>query len=241
MSIVQNYVTLHQPEYMPWLGFFNKMSKADYMVIFDSTQYRKNYFQNRNKIYSNNEEGWRYLTAPVKRGHLSDLIKDTQYVDNSFKSKHLQIIKDTYKNHPFFKEVYGSIEFYSMSLYHDEDNLSAYNTKALVYVARLLGINTPIGLSSEMGIEPTLKSSDLVLEICKRSYTDIYIAGPSGRDYLVEKDFREVGIEIVYNDYEHPVYKQHGTDRFVSHLSFVDLVMNVGWEEAGRIIKGVEV
>ena len=81
----------------------------------------------------------------------------------------------------------------------------------------------------------TLKS-DLILDICKQVEADIYIAGPSGRDYLDLSVFDDNQIKVVFNDYHHPKYEQRKTDEFVSHLSAVDLFMNVGFVEAKRII-----
>ncbi|MCC2671731.1 MAG: WbqC-like family protein, partial [Armatimonadetes bacterium] len=58
-------VGIHQPHYLPWLRYFEKIARSDVFIVLDDVQYEKNGFQNRNKIKT--AQGWTYLTAPVMK------------------------------------------------------------------------------------------------------------------------------------------------------------------------------
>ena len=104
-------ITIHQPEHLPWLGFFNKLSKAEVFVILDSVPYRKNYFQNRNKIIGSNGE--QYIGIPtVNVGHIEGTIASTKIAvdgNHKWKTKYLNTIKMSYGKYPFFEEVYSMV------------------------------------------------------------------------------------------------------------------------------------
>ncbi|MBP3819508.1 MAG: WbqC family protein [Butyrivibrio sp.] len=236
-------VTIHQPEHLPWLGFFNKMAKADIFVILDSVQYRKNYFQNRNKIIGSN--GVQFVSIPVKtKGHMDTDIAHTEIStmggNAKWKEKYLRTIKMSYGKHPFFEEVYDIIE---QSLLVDTNLLCDINIMMIKLFAQKLKIDVKFIRSSDMNIDAA--KSDLIHEICTSLCADCYIAGPYGREYLNVDEFTKNGINVVYNDYNHPIYYQRKTKEFVSHLSAVDLFMNCGWDESKCIImdgnKGVSV
>lgn len=227
-------VTIHQPEHLPCLGFFNKMAKADVFVILDSVQYRKNYFQNRNKIIGSN--GVQFVSIPVKtKGHMDTDIAHTEIStmggNAKWKEKYLRTIKMSYGKHPFFKEVYDIIE---QSILLDTILLCDINIAMIKAFAEKLYIYTKFIRSSELDIDAA--KSDLIYAICAKLNADTYIAGPYGREYLNVDDFTNNGIKVVYNDYNHPIYCQRKTKEFISHLSAVDLFMNCGWEESKKII-----
>lgn len=227
-------VTIHQPEHLPWLGYFNKIAKAQRYVILDSVQYEKNYFQNRNRILGTNGVQW--MSVPVSnKGHMEGSIATT-LINNDpknlkWKEKYLQTIRLSYGKYPYFNDVYPLLED---AINTESDYLYDLNMAIILSFNEKLDIHPEYIRSSELNVQGL--KSDLILDICKACEADLYIAGPSGRDYLDLSSFKQNNIEVKFNDYHHPVYPQRRTDDFISHLSALDLFMNVGFDEAKKII-----
>lgn len=225
-------ITIHQPEHLPWLGFLNKASKADLFVILDSVQFEKNYFQNRNRILGTNGVQW--LGIPVSlTGHMDASIADTliSNVDVKWKEKYLKTLKMSYGKHPYFDEVFPLIE---ECLYIETNHFCDINIAIIKKLFDKLNIDCEIVRSSDLNVMGL--KSDLILDICNKVGAESYIAGPSGRDYLHIEDFDEASIKVYYNDFVHPKYEQKRSKEFISHLSSVDLFMNVGFSEGKRIL-----
>lgn len=226
-------ITIHQPEHLPWLGFFNKLSKAEVFVILDSVPYRKNYFQNRNRILGSNGE--QYIGIPtVNVGHIEGTIATTKIAiqgNAKWKTKYLNTIKMSYSKHPYFSDVFPVLE---QAILMDTEYLADINIAIFTLFAERMGFIPKYIKSSQL--TATGSKSDLILNICKELNADIYIAGPSGRDYLKMDTFKDAGIKVVFNDFHHPIYPQKRTKEFIPYLSTLDLLMNCGFEEAKRII-----
>ena len=213
-------VTIHQPEHLPWLGFFHKISRAELFVVLDSVQYRKNYFQNRNRIRTAN--GWTWLTVPVKR-NINTLIKDVEIDNNqNWRKKCWNSIYFTYKKAPFFCEYSNVLEnFYKQ----DWINLCELNIQLIKQFLRFLYSEPVILRSSEMDVQG--KGSKLILNICKEVDADTYISGIFGKEYLKLSDFKEAGIEVIFQEFHHPIYKQL-YEPFIPGMSIIDLLFNHG-------------
>ena len=227
-------ITIHQPEHLPWLGLFNKMAKAEKYVVLDSVQYEKNYFQNRNRILGTNGVQW--ISIPVSnKGHMDGSIATTLIATDpknaKWKEKYLQTIAQSYKKYPYFNDVYPLLE---KAINTDTEYFWEINMAIIKSFNDALDIHPEYVRSTELNVNGL--KSDLILNICKAAGADVYIAGPSGRDYLDMDTFKDAGIEVVFNDYHHPVYPQRKTEEFISHLSALDLFMNVGFEEAKKVI-----
>lgn len=227
-------ITIHQPEHLPWLGLFNKIAKCEKFVILDSVQYEKNYFQNRNRILGTNGVQW--ISIPVSnKGHMDGSIAKTLIATDpkniKWKEKYLQTIKQSYGKYPYFNEVYPLLE---NAINTETEYFCEINIAIIKAFCEELDIHPEYVRSSELNVDGL--KSDLILDICKATNASLYIAGPSGRDYLDMKSFEDAGIEVKFNDYHHPEYPQKRTDEFVSHLSALDLFMNVGFVEAKKII-----
>lgn len=227
-------ITIHQPEHLPWLGLLNKIAKADKFVVLDSVQYEKNYFQNRNRVLGTNGVQW--LSVPVSnKGHMDGSIASTLIANDpknaKWRIKYLQTVKQSYGKYPFFNDVFPILE---EAFAIETDYLYDVNFHIIKSFCDKLDIHPEYVRSSELNVDGL--KSDLILDICKATDADVYIAGPSGRDYLNMKSFEDAGITVKFNDYHHPVYPQRRTDEFVSHLSALDLFMNVGFDEAKKII-----
>jgi len=185
-------IAIHQPEHLPWLGYFDKMAKVDLHVFLDNVQYRKNYFQNRNRI----ETGW--LTVPViTRGHISSQIKDMR-IDNTqpWQRKYWGKLSQCYSKCPHYKNHSDTIKSIVMS---DYEFLVDINYAFIDFFKRCFAINTPTILASDLTVNGN--KSDIILDICREMKANTYLSGLSGRKYLDLKKFQEAGIGIEFHDY----------------------------------------
>lgn len=215
-------LTAHQPAYLPWLGYLDKIARADVFIYLDTVQFEKNSFINRNRIKT--PQGSQWLTIPVKtKGHLSSTLGETE-VDEAqpWRAKHMKSIAANYGRAAHFKSCYPRLEDL---IARSSDRLADLCWEHLKFWLSEFGVKTRLVRSSECG--STGAKSDLVLDLCKRFGAARYISGSLGREYLVESDFRAAGISIEYQDYVHPVYPQLWGD-FLANMSVVDLWLNCG-------------
>jgi len=214
-------LSAHQPAYIPWFGYFNKIANSDVFIFLDSVQFEKNSFINRNKIKASS--GLLWLTVPVKiNGHMSKAILDIE-IDNSqnWSQKHLNSIFLNYKKAPFFEENYAKL----LRLFDNRyERLSDLCWAQLNFWITEFGIQVKILRSSDLEVND--KKSALILELCKQLAATTYISGPLGKNYLNENQFELENIKIVYQLFDHPKYNQLWGD-FVDNLSIIDLWMNV--------------
>lgn len=216
---------------MVWLGLLDKISKADLFVILDHVQYRKGYFQNRNKIRT--KEGWVWLTIPIRKHSHDTKIKDIEIADfNEWGDKYLNLIKNHYIKSKYFSDYYPDIE---AIIRKKHKYLSDLNIDIILFLLKNFNIeNNKIVRSSDLDIPPTNNPSDVNLEICKKLKADIYLSGPSGKDYLNLEDFRKAGIKVVFHEFNHPTYSQV-FEGFQPYMSAIDALFNLG-PEARKLI-----
>lgn len=222
-------IAIHQPQYIPWLGYFDKMDSSDVFVILDDVQYKKNEWQNRNKI--RNAESWQWLTVPVKYefGQAMDQVKLEE--GSGWRAKHLKSIElnysraPHYKEHqPFFADLYGK----------ETRTIADVNTLFIEYLKTALGINAKLVRSSELNIRTA--STRRLVDICKALGGDTYLSGAGGAEYLDETMFSSSGIALEYQDYKHPVYKQV-FEGFEPYMSVIDLLFCEG-DNSLNVIRG---
>lgn len=213
-------ITAHQPAYLPWLGYFDKILKSDIYVFMDTVQYEDRSFINRNKIKTSQETMW--LSVPVKsKGYRKTNLLSME-IDNSqnWRKKHLNAIWLNYKKAARFEELYPRLEKLYLSKH---DLLIDLCYEQLLFWLGEMGISKKIVHLSELEINSS--KSDLILDICKALQAKQYISGALGKNYLEEEAFAREGIEIIYQDYRHPVYPQLWGD-FVPNMSILDFWMN---------------
>lgn len=213
-------LTVHQPAYLPWLGYFDKIKRSDVYVYLDSVQFEERSFINRNRIKT--PQGPIWLTIPVKsKGHRDSTLRETEIdYSQNWKAKHLKSIHANYKKAPYFDERYPLLE----ALYQPDHRLLAdLCYEHLLFWLEQLGIEKTIVRSRDLPI--TSKKSQLILDICRHFGADGYLSGALGKDYLDEEAFSGAGVKIEYQDYRHPAYPQlHG--EFMPYMGIVDCWMN---------------
>lgn len=227
-------IAIHQPEFMPWLGFFNKMALADIYVVFDHVQFKKRYFENRNRIVSSKREVLFIIAPVISKGRYTQAINEVE-IDNSqdWKEVLLKKIKYFYAKAPYFGKYYEQLS----SLIQDKDykRLIDLNIDLINFFRKNLSITTPMLYSSKMDVE-TFKGSELILQICLLNKSDAYLCGSSGAEYLKTEEFLRQGVQIEWLNYKSPVYKQLG-EGFTPDMSTLDLLFNHG-ENSLSILMG---
>jgi hypothetical protein len=215
-------LTAHQPVYLPWLGLFHKIARADLFCYFDIVQYQRKDYNNRNKIKTSNGELW--LSVPVEsKGHLDKNVSDILIIQDKWVTKHLKSIELNYKKAPFFHDYFPELQ--SILINESKSSLGLLNIKLLEYFMECLSINVPIVKASDYSFNGV--GSELVLDMCIQLGADNYIFGEQGKNYADIDSFKEKNIEAEFQHYIHPEYRQVGRE-FLPYMSIVDLLFNEG-------------
>lgn len=215
-------VTIHQPEHMPWLGFFDKAIRADLLVLLDYVQYRKNYFQNRNKIRT--KDGWTWVTLPVKQPLVAPLNEIRVELDPASMGRYINLVRENYQHAPFFADYFDEFRKIILS---SRAKLVDINTELIRYMFGALGIRTPIIVGSDLHLPTVRGGTEVNLSICKHVGATTYLSGISGNDYLDSRLFEEQEVQIAFQEFRHPVYRQ-AHESFLPCMSGIDLLFNHG-------------
>jgi hypothetical protein len=216
-------VSINQPAYLPWLGYFHRIAVSDVHVVLDQVQFEKNSFVNRNKVRTSQGSTW--VTVPVRTsGRFGALPINEVEIDNttSWARKHWTTMQQAYSRAPAFDDFAPWLgDLYTRPW----ERLADLSAEITGHVLRQLDIGTPIVTGSELAVEG--KKDELVLSICRELGATTYLSGPLGRTYLREDNFADAGIDVVYHDYQHPLYPQlHGA--FLPSMAVIDLLFNCG-------------
>jgi len=219
----------HQPQYLPWLGYFDKLDQADVFVLLDNVQFKKNEWQNRNRIKG--PQGPQWITVPVRHKFPQTIAEVEVREAEPWRRKHLRALEANYGKAPFFDR---EMLLFREILEQPWARLDQLNVELVRRLAARLGIETRIVLGSELQARehPTLRLVDL----CRELGAQAYLSGAGG-DYLEQERFAEAGIELRFQAYEHPDYPQLWGD-FEPYLSIVDLLMNHGPESLSMVRSG---
>jgi len=223
-------VAVHQPQYLPWLGYFDKIDRADLFVLLDTVQFKKNEWQNRNRIKT--AQGWQWLTVPVTYRFPQRINQVKIKPQSNWARKHLLALRTNYSKAPYFSDYF---DIFQKILTERWPGLAALNIRLVRAFTEVLGISTPLRVASELGPLPEGPNERLIA-ICQHLDAEVYLAGMGGRDYMHLGKFEKAGIEVVFQEFNPPVYPQLYGD-FLPDLSVVDLLFNCGKQSLG-IIRG---
>ncbi|MBR9999343.1 MAG: WbqC family protein [Cyclobacteriaceae bacterium] len=226
-----------QPTYFPWSGYFDLIDQADKFVFLDDVQLVKRSWMVRNRIKT--QQGPLFLTIPVRKTkHRDDLLIHETEIDDSrnWVRKHLNSIHQAYHKTVYFESIYGFIE--DLLLGH-ADTLADFNINTIQEIAIKLKIDSDFIRSSALSTAD-LYQADKLLRICELLGCTTYLSSQGSAAYL-EQDipgsvFGKSQVELYYLNYEHPVYPQLYGD-FISHMCIIDLLFNVGFDQAPEIIR----
>ena len=228
----------HQPNFLPYLGFFDKMMKCDLFILVDHVQFEKKGWQNRNRVrVKHGSDGWAWLTVPVYTSNRYDQKISEVEIDNSSEwgSKIWKTLFYSYKKADYFKEH----EDFFKSVFTESrwEKLVELNIELISYLKACFDIDVPIMKSSDYLISG--KKTDLLIEMTQKLGCDTYLSGGSddAREYVNEEEFEEHGLNHVFQNFTHPTYKQVYKP-FVPNMSAIDLLFNHGDESKNIIKKG---
>jgi hypothetical protein len=206
---------------------------VDEFILYDDVQYTKNDWRNRNKIKT--KQGIQWLTIPVRRKKISQLIKDSKVQDKRWSKKHWTAIKQTYSKALYFKE-YKDI-FEELYLNNEEEYLSQINYKFIVAICKILGITTKIRWSSEFNLIDG--QTEKLVGICKDCNANVYLSGPAAKNYFDEDLAKKENIKVEWMDYsDYPEYNQLYPP-FEHGVTILDLIFNEG-SNAIKFMKSVD-
>lgn len=213
----------HQPNYLPWLGFFDKMFQCDVFIILDDVQYEKQGFTNRNKVKT--FQGIKWLTVPVKHVGHPLAVNEVQISNASepdWAKRHWLTLKQNYCKAPFWEKY---AVFFEDIYKKNWTKLFDLNMCLIRGIMRFLNIHTPLVLSSSLGVYA--KKSEGALARCKAVGADTLFSGTGAKAYLNLEEFKREGIKVVFQDFQYPIYTQlHGD--FAPNLSVVDYLFCTG-------------
>lgn len=209
-------VAIHQPHYLPWLGYLEKMAQADLFIVLDHVQFERGNYQNRTQVRVNGAAHW--LTVPVVQRSQKERILD-KLIDNrqDWAATHFETLK----------RAYGAASVAPLRAIYEThwDRLVDLNEAMLRFLRAACDIRTPLVKSSELGVDGA--KSELVLNLCKAVGADALLVGLGGsRQYLDREAFARAGVELVFQQFQHPVYPQRGQGPFTPGLAAVDYLFN---------------
>ena len=229
-------VSIHQPAYLPWLGYFDKIRRSDVFVFLDTVQLEKNGFANRNRVRT--ASGVKWLTVPLlMKGHTEKSIGEMRINPASnWKRKHIATLAQAYRGRPHYERYAGGIE---RLIDGAGDSLGDFLFEMLGYFLGELGLDGRRVLRSS-GLGAAGSRADLLARIAGEVGADVYLSGSAGREYLDPAPFREAGIEVAFQDFRHPVYDQGAPGfepGFEPNMGIVDALFHLGGEGVAEMLE----
>ena len=215
-------VTIHQPQFLPWLGYFDKIDQADAFIMLDTVQFKKNEWQNRNRIRT--AKGWQWLTVPVLQ-HFGQRIDEVLINPTAaWKAQHLRALDMHYARAPYRNRYLAQLrELYAAPW----NKLSDLNKATVQWLLDAYGITTPVHRAADYATrdEPT----DRLIDLCRAVGATQYLAGPGAEHYMDKPRFESSGVRLNLQVFHHPIYRQV-YEPFESNLSALDLLLMQGPE-----------
>lgn len=214
-------IAIHQPQFLPWLGYLDKIDRADLFVLLDTVQFKKNEWQNRNRIRT--AQGWQWVTVPVLHDFGQSIMEVRINDKVDWRGKHLRALELHYAHADHRGKLAGLRAIYDRPW----ERLADLNIAVLRWLLDGFGISTPLRLASDMRLpdEPT----ERLIEICRAMGATSYLAGAGAKDYMDFGKFEAAGIPVEAQEFRHPVYRQC-YEPFVPGLSAIDLFLTCGGE-----------
>lgn len=230
---MKKVVVIHQPDFLPWSGFFHRFLKADLYIALDHVQFvsgSSRSWTHRDRIKT--AAGPRWLTLRTKKAPLGTSINAIELAPGrDWRDANLKQLHESYREAPHFSEIFGELE----ALYARNDTMLVGITLASIdMLERMLDVSRPRLLSSSLS--PQGARNEMLADLLRKVGATHYLSGVGARAYFDPKSFAEAGIEVLWQQEGHPVYPQlHG--EFVPYLSAVDMLFNCGIEQSREILR----
>jgi hypothetical protein len=228
-------VAIHQPHFLPWLGYLDRMIQSDAFVLLDHVQFERRNYQNRTQIRVDDEARW--LTVPVVQLSQKEKIIDKR-VDNPpqpaarwWGPNAFQTLRYAYRKAPYFARYAPRIQ---AILETRHEKLVDLNQAMLDYLRECFEIDTPLIRSSELQVAGA--RSQLLLNLCQAIGAKTFLGGMGGsRHYLDLEAFAAAGVGVEWQSFQHPRYAQCGSTSFIPGLTALDILFNCGPDAAGML------
>lgn len=226
-------LAIHQPAYLPWLGYLDRIARVDVFAWLDTVQFEKNSYTNRNRVRTPDGRTL-WLTVPLlTKGHTAKSIREMKINPTErWQEKHLKTLEQCYHRAPHFAAHFPEVRELIATA---TDDFAGLALRMLRHFLERLAIPTRIVPASELGA--TARKGELVLELCAKAGADRYLSGPLGREYLDPAAFAAQGIALEFHDFRHPEYPQAGPG-FVPALGCVDALFNLGAAGTRSLLAG---
>jgi hypothetical protein len=213
-------VTIHQPQFLPWLGYLDKIDQADVFIMLDTVQFKKNEWQNRNRIRT--AKGWQWLTVPVRQ-HFGQRIDEVRIIPTAaWKARHLRALEMHYARAPYRDRYLAQLrELYAAPW----DKLSQLSKATVQWLLKAYGITTPVHSAAQYPARD--EATDRLIDLCRTVGATRYLAGPGAEHYMDKPRFESSGIRLDIQVFRHPVYRQV-YEPFEQNLSALDLLFMQG-------------
>tara|TARA_B110001454_G_scaffold217415_1_gene242698 strand:+ start:809 stop:1486 length:678 start_codon:yes stop_codon:yes gene_type:complete len=222
-------ISIHQPNYLPYPGFFHKIIHSDVLIVQDVTKFDER-FSNRNKIISSNK--WTWLTVPIKKNHKEYQLKDVEiFNDLKWNKIHRKKLESVYNKSNFYNEYKTDL---NSILEQKWELLLELNMTLIKKIFEWLKIKTKIIYESELEIKG--EGTNRLINICRAVDADVYLSGDMGHDYLNEDVFELNNIKLEYQNYTPKKYEQILSEEFIPNLSIIDMLANIGRDEIKKIL-----
>ena len=224
----QKIISVHQPNFFPWAGFFHKMAMSDVFILLDDVQFSKNSFINRSQVLVEGEKRW--LTVPAKPP-FGTAINAVELRDLSWKNDHINFLENAYRDAPHFSKVWSFIK----ALYEEATSafLCENNIHFITAMAKQLAINTPMVRSSCLQLTTYSDPTERLIKLVEKCNGKAYLSGVGAKNYQNESLFGCFGIELKYSSFELTNYPQKSSE-FVVRLSILDMLFNLGWKSTAK-------
>ena len=224
-------VVIHQPDFLPYLGFFHRFLHADLWVVLDCVQFLNNSksWHNRDKIKT--PDGERWITVAVRKCPQKTEIREVVLSEGDWREKSLNLLRTHYRKAPHFAEIFPRLE----ELYHFRcERMIEFNLRSIDLLLDLLDVRIERVFASELN--PSGRSNELLVDILEKVGSTSYLSGLGARSYFDPAPYQAAGIEVLWQQFSHPVYPQlHGD--FIPFLSCIDVLFNCGREQSRRILR----
>jgi hypothetical protein len=213
----------HQPNYLPYLGFFDKLRRSDIFIIEDNVQFERQGFTNRNRIMTS--DGVRWLSVPTEHANKPLMINEVKIANEGepdWESRHWLTLKHSYCKAPYWAEF---SQFFEDTYSRKWTLLIDLNIHLIKGIMNFLKIDKPLVMGSSLGSHG--KKTELIVAQCKEVGADTQLAGNGCREYIDNKRFEQEGIKLTFQEFNHPIYSQTCAG-FVPNLSVVDYLFCAG-------------
>jgi len=221
-------VGMHQPNMMPWIGYFYKIFQSNIFILVDDIQFIKSGSSYTNSVSLNEQGKVIKLTVPIKRAKgITQNINEIIPVDNDWKRKYKKRIELAYCKCDFYKQ---EKDFIFDLVTYECSTQAEYNIHFIKEIVKKLNISTEIKISSEMKILDIENATDRIIKLAKAVHSTHYISGRGGDNYQNQSLFESNGVALIYSNFKDFEYKQYRTESFIKGLSIIDAIFNIGFE-----------